>query len=103
MEKRMKAEQDYAELMRRVREASIVESCAGLLGWDERTQMPQNGSAHRAEQMALLARMRHEMVTDSAVGDLLASVQDSPLIAGPESDVAVNVREVRRDYDRAVK
>jgi carboxypeptidase Taq len=93
----------YTELIRRVKEAALLGSCAGVLGWDERTYMPRQGSAHRGEQMALLARLTHEMMTDRAVGELLAAVEGSPLVADRESDAAVNVREIRRTYDRAVK
>ncbi len=95
--------QAYSELIRRVREAALLESCAGVLGWDERTYMPRQGSAHRAEQMALLARLGHEMFTAPQVGELLAAVEVSPLVKDPESEAAANVREVRRQYDRAVK
>jgi carboxypeptidase Taq len=93
----------YAELIRRVREASLLESCGGLLGWDERTYMPRQGSAYRADQMALLARLGHEAFTAPQVGELLAAVEGSPLVADTDSDAAANVREVRRQYDRAVK
>jgi carboxypeptidase Taq len=93
----------YAELTRRSREAGLLDSCASVLGWDERTYMPRKGSAHRAEQMALLARLTHQMHTDLAVGDLLAAVEGSDLVRDPHSDAAANVREIRRHYDRAVK
>jgi carboxypeptidase Taq len=96
-------EQAYDELIRRVRECKLLESCGSLLGWDERTYMPREGSAHRAEQMALLARLTHEMLTAPRVGELLAEVEGSPLVKDRESPPAVNVREVRRSYDRAVK
>ena len=52
-------EQAYAELIRRVKEARLLESCSSVLGWDERTYMPHEGSAHRAEQIALLARAKN--------------------------------------------
>ncbi len=97
------ADQAYAELLRRSREHTLIGSCAAVLGWDERTYMPHGGSAHRAEQMALLARMGHETFTLPEVGALLTQVEQSPLAAQPESDPAVNVRELRRAYDRATK
>jgi carboxypeptidase Taq len=93
----------YSELIRRIKEAALLGSCAGVLGWDERTYMPRQGAAHRGEQMALLARLTHEMITNPAIGDLLGAVQGTPLVADPESDAAINVREIRRSYDRAVK
>jgi carboxypeptidase Taq len=99
----MNENQAYAELIRRAKEYSLLASCAGVLGWDERTYMPRKGSAHRAEQMALLARMTHEMLTVPEIGTLLAEIEESPLVGEPDSIPAVNVREIRRSYDRAVK
>jgi carboxypeptidase Taq len=99
----MNENQAYAELIRRIKEQSLLGSCASVLGWDERTYMPHKGSAHRAEQMALLARMTHEMLTAPEIGRLLAEVEGSALVRQKDSVPAVNVREVRRYYDRAVK
>src|SRR5437762_5099877 len=93
----------YDDLIRRVKEARLLESCASVLAWDERTYMPHEGSAHRAEQMALLARVGHEMLTAPALGDLLAAVEGSPLVRDAAADAAVNAREIRRVYDRATK
>jgi carboxypeptidase Taq len=93
----------YTELLRRVREGALLESCASVLGWDERTYMPRQGSAHRAEQMGLLARLTHEMLTAPVIGELLAVVEASSLVRDAHSDAAANIREIRRHYDRAVK
>ena len=95
--------QAYNELIRRCKEATVLHSCADVLGWDERTYMPPKGSAHRAEQMALLARLCHEMATAPVIGELLAEVERSPMVKDPESIEAANVREIRRSYNRAVK
>ncbi len=101
--KGMTSEKAYEELILRVKEHGLLASCASMLGWDERTYMPHEGSAHRAEQMALLARMTHEILTQPRIGDCLAEVEGSDLTKAPDSDVSVNVREIRRSYDRAVK
>src|SRR3954469_1508380 len=93
----------YSELVRRIKEHGLLGSCASVLGWDERTYMPRQGSAHRAEQMALLARMTHEMLTDPEIGRLLGEVEASPVVRDADSAQAANVREIRRQYDRAVK
>src|SRR5437868_663986 len=94
----MTAQTAYSDLIRRVRDAGVLASCAGLLGWDERTYMPRAGAGHRGEQMALLARLGHEMLTDPRIGELLATVA-----ADSDSEAAANVREIRRAYDRATK
>ena len=86
----MKPESAYQQLLQATREYAILGSCAGVLGWDERTYMPRQGSAHRAEQMALLARLAHGMLTDGAVGELLAEVEASPPAGGPEGLAAAN-------------
>jgi carboxypeptidase Taq len=97
------AEDAYSELVRRAKETAVLGSCAGVLGWDERTYLPRKGAAHRAEQMALLARLTHERATDPAVGALLGEVESSPVVRDAESDAAAVVRELRRGYDRATK
>ena len=99
----MTASDAYAELIRRTKEAAVLGSCGAVLGWDERVNMPRNGSAFRGDQMALLARMTHEMSTAPQVGEALAAVEGSELVRDPAADAAVNVREIRRGYDRAVK
>jgi carboxypeptidase Taq len=96
-------DQAYADLIRRVKDSVLLGSCGSVLGWDERTYMPHQGSAHRAEQMALLARLGHEMMTAPEIGQLLSEVERSALVRDPESIPAANVREIRRAYDRATK
>jgi carboxypeptidase Taq len=99
----MNPDQAYQDLIRRFKECTLLASCGSVLGWDERTYMPRKGSAHRAEQIALVARMAHELLTSPEIGRLLAEVDKSDLIRDKESAEAVNIREIRRGYDRAVK
>ncbi len=99
----MDTQQGYKELCQRMREARVLASCGDVLGWDERTYMPHQGSDHRAEQMALLARLAHEMQTAPRIGALLSQVEQSPLVRSAESDESAIIRDIRRNYDRAVK
>ncbi|MBM4070205.1 MAG: carboxypeptidase M32 [Planctomycetes bacterium] len=95
--------QTYDDLVGRVRERGLLESIGSVLGWDERTHMPPCGSAHRAEQMALVARLGHEKLTDPKLKELLADLEASPPMQDAASEPAVNVREIRRLHDRAAK
>jgi carboxypeptidase Taq len=89
----------YAHLVRHSKEASVLSSISNLLSWDESTYMPRDGSAHRGEQMALLARLHHEMLTSPRLGEWLGSAHEGPLdVAG-----SANLREIRRQHERAVK
>jgi carboxypeptidase Taq len=96
----MRTEIAYAELIKLSSEASALASCSALLGWDEQTYMPHGGAGHRARQMAALAGLLHEKVTHPRIGELLGELEASDLTADPESAPAVNVRELRRSFDR---
>ncbi len=96
-------ESTYQRLIAEIKQISLLGSCAGVLGWDKQTYMPKGGAGHRAEQLALLSGMIHERATAPQIGDYLAEIENSDLISDPRSEAAVNVRELRRDYDRAIK
>src|SRR6185369_10180872 len=89
----------YDSLVALYRDKCLLDSAAGVLGWDERTYLPPKGSAFRADQMALLAKLSHEKLTSPKIGDLLGQLETTSL----SDDQKVNVREIRRVYDRAVK
>ncbi len=93
----------YQELVERWGEITIFGSFDSLLGWDEQTTMPPKGTAHRGEQRAALAGLLHDRVTDPKIGDLLESASDDSLISDATSVEAVNIREIRRTYERVMK
>ncbi len=99
----MSPQQAYDELIREIKEIALLESCASVLFWDERTYMPRGGAAHRSAQVSMLAGMGHERFTDPRIGELLTEVEASDIIKDPESEAAVNVRELRRAYDKETK
>ena len=93
----------YEELLARSRELSVLGSCSAVLGWDEQTYMPPGGGSLRGDQMALLAGIFHERATDPRLGELLGRLQGDPLAADPASVEAVNIRQLRRAYERRTK
>jgi carboxypeptidase Taq len=90
----------YEETIRLSREETLLASCLELLEWDEEVCMPRNAVEHRAEQRALLAGMVHDRETDPRYEELLSAVEGSSLVSDPESAAAVNVREIRRAFDK---
>ena len=84
-------------------ETSLVVSTAEVLAWDQRTMIPEKGGPHRAEQLAMLAKIMHARATDRRVGEYLTIVEGSALVADPLSVEAVNAREWRRAYDRSTR
>ena len=99
----MTPEESYAELIRLSRERSVLSSSLALLQWDAEICMPRGGVKHRGEQMALLAGLVHDRSTDPRIGELLANVEGTSLVSDVESVEAVNVRELRRDFDRETR
>lgn len=99
----MSAQKAYEELIQRVKEVSLLYSCEAVLGWDERTHMPRGGAAHRAEQLGLLSGMAHEKFVDPKIADLLGELEQSELVKDEDSIEAVNIREIRYQYDKQTK
>ncbi|MDP6039189.1 MAG: carboxypeptidase M32 [Candidatus Latescibacteria bacterium] len=93
----------YEALITEVKQIALLGSCASVLGWDEQTYMPKGGAKHRSEQLALLVGMVHERATASQISDWLEEIEGSHLVSDALSVEAVNVREIRQGYDRAVK
>ena len=92
----------YVNLTRRLRETATLASVGELLAWDQETMMPPGAARFRADELAIVSSLVHEKATDSAVGDLIGSCEaDATLAADPA--IAANLREIRRDYDRARK
>lgn len=96
----MKPTQAYAELVRLSREETLLASCADVLEWDQEVSMPRKGAKHRAEQLAFLAGLAHDRATEPRYDELLSVLEQSSLVSDPDSPKAVNVRELRRGYDR---
>lgn len=91
------------ELNSIMNEMAIIGSTVSLLGWDERTYMPKRGSQWRAKQIGYLTGLHHEKLTMPRVGELLSEVEHSKDVSDKLSPDAVNVRELRRYYDKKTK
>jgi len=99
----MNPQDAYQWLLSHHVETTYLESMRNLLGWDQRTHMPAKGHIHRANQLANIARFIHLRRTAPQIGEMLAAVEGTRLLEDPRSVEAVNVREWRRAFDRAVK
>jgi len=72
-----------------------------LLEWDQQTMMPPRGVQTRAESLATLQRIRHEMFVSDEVGRLLEAADAEINGQGPDSDDAALVRVTRRRWEKA--
>jgi carboxypeptidase Taq len=74
-----------------------------LLYWDQNTMMPPRGAVARSDHAATLEEIAHERQTDPELGRLLDVLE--PWAAGedPDADDVRLVRELRRDFEKAVR
>ena len=89
----------YRELERRFARDAVLGDVTGLLQWDCETMMPEGAAEGRAEQLATVKRIAHELLVCDATRDLLA-------LAGEEAGALdeaqqANLREMRRSYAHA--
>jgi carboxypeptidase Taq len=89
------------DLRTRLGEIHDLSRAASLLAWDERTMMPAGGAEARAETLATLARVRHEMFTDDEIGRLIDELRPQADAPPGESIDADLVRVVARDWEKA--
>lgn len=92
----------YVQLCANLKETATLGSISALLSWEQETYMPHGAAAHRADEMAMMSGMVHERSTSPRVGDLISACEaDKQLLA--DGATAANIREMRRDFDRATK
>ncbi len=72
---------------------------AALLGWDQQTMMPPGAAESRAEHLATISKIAHEMFVDEKTGKLLQEAAAEVQGMDYDSDEAALVRVVQHDYD----
>ena len=70
------SESPYKTLEARFRRLALLGDASGLLAWDRATMMPRGGADVRTEQLTELGLIRHELITDPALTDLLSAAED---------------------------
>ncbi len=88
-------------LKTKLKEVKNLYSAASVLGWDQQVNMPPGGATARAEQLATLHRMAHEIFTADEIGMLLEELAQADY--DYDSNEASLVRVVQRDYHKARK
>lgn len=89
----------YRELEERHRRLSALGGAQSVLFWDRSTMMPSGGAGARAEQMATLSVLAHELRTGPAMADLLAEAEAGRDALDPWQ--VANLREMRRNFRHA--
>jgi carboxypeptidase Taq len=88
----------YEQLVARFRRLSAIGGALAVLEWDRSAMMPDGGAEARAEQLAVLSVIRHELLADPKVAEWLNEAERSG--GGSEWDRA-NLHEMRRHWRHA--
>jgi carboxypeptidase Taq len=89
----------YRELEARFRRLGTVEEATAVLHWDAAAMMPAGGGPARAEQLATMRLIAHEMLTAPELGDLLAAAESDATSLGQWQ--RANLIEMRRRWRHA--
>lgn len=85
----------YQTLERRFARLAALNDALGILQWDTETLMPPGAADGRAEQLATLKVLSHEMLTDDDNADLLADAEHERELSNWQE---ANLHEMRRAY-----
>jgi carboxypeptidase Taq len=88
----------YTQLEKKFKRAEVLGETSAMLHWDMAAMMPKGGAEARAEQLALLATLRHSMMTQQILGDLLDEAENDSTLNEWQ---AANLFEMRRTYTHA--
>lgn len=88
-------------MMTKAKDIEVLDSSIGIVNWDLETYMPPSGIQLRSEQLSLLDRLSHEMISSPQIGDLLNEVRKS-LDAMSEVQRR-NIHLLQRDHDIATR
>jgi carboxypeptidase Taq len=94
-------EETYLELKNRLAAVVDLRRAAALLSWDQHTKMPPGGAKARAEQLATLGRITHELFISDDIGRLLDELEPYEQQLPHESNEASLIRVARRDWQKA--
>jgi len=89
----------YDDLARRFHRLGALRAASGMLQWDSAAMMPAGAAAGRAEQIAQLNLVCHEILTEPAIADRLDRAEVAPAETDPWK--RANLREMRRAWRHA--
>ncbi len=88
----------YARLTERFRRRALIGDALGILDWDQATTMPEGSADGRAEQIATLSVIRHELMVAPGVGESIGQAEVDLGDASPDDWRLGNLREMKRAH-----
>ena len=89
--------QNYHKLCQRFNRLFQLNHATTFLGWDQAVMMPPKGNPPRANALAELASLQHELLTAAEVAEWLEAAEQETLSANEQA----NLREMRRRWQQS--
>lgn len=86
----------WTPLLARIQELEDLDGVLGLMSWDEETYAPRAGRAARGQQTATLEAIRHQRLSDPALGALIERAAEHRDTLDPERRAMLRLIERRR-------
>ncbi|MFZ1545699.1 MAG: carboxypeptidase M32, partial [Candidatus Nitrotoga sp.] len=86
---------NYKALVKKLEEISHLNGVMATIGWDQQVVMPSGAAQARSEQIAALAGVIHERVTDPRLQDCLDALGQD--MASYDNIARCNIREAQRN------
>lgn len=87
----------YQQLIEYFHKLAQLGHAMTFLQWDQLVMMPPGGSQSRANALAEITAMRHELLTSTKLGDLIVEAADNP----ESEEIKRSVEEMRRTWQDA--
>jgi len=87
----------YQKYFKTLQKATDIGNAIAVLGWDQETQLPAKGAQHRAQQIATLSGIAHEIGVSQELGDLLHQLsEDSSLSAKQAKNIELSLEDYKK-------
>lgn len=93
----------YNGLMERAKDLLTLQSTSSIVYWDLETKMPPKGIQLRSQQLALLQKIGHRMLTDPEIGKLIDAIRGHKDHDSLDQLQKRNVHLAKKEYDEATK
>lgn len=90
----------YQKFTQHLSKIADIHYSIAVLNWDQETYLPKKGSQHRAQQIATLSGMAHELATSKELGEILDKLTDDKTLNSIEKK---NVELALKNYTKATK
>jgi carboxypeptidase Taq len=87
----------YALYKQRMQKIADVKYSSAVLQWDQETYLPKKGAHFRAQQLATLSEVAHNMFVDKKFGEILKELNDKEeLSIGEKKNISLSFEEFKK-------